>query len=572
MGVLQKLRKILDRGTKIRLFIVLVGIIIGAGLEVLALSIISPLISVLLDPNMVYDNPFIFWVYDFVGFGGTDAFLAFLTFALAGIYIIRGAYLYLFSKIKFRFIARRQAMMSNKMMRKIMGFSYIYHANNNGAVLQRTIIEDIFNMFSLITNLLMMLMELLMMLFILVFLVIVSPIMTLFVVLLAAICVILYLKAFRNAIRVAGQRNRSAHIGMRKTVNQALGGIKEVKVLRRETYFSSIFNRFSDVFVKENTRFQTLNVLPKLVIEAVCFGGAFALVGFFILVGTDITGIVPQLSVFVLAAFRLLPAIGRLVSQYNMVVYNLPSVDAVYRNLFEEETRESNSISTVKPVDGSGVYVRGLSYEYPNATKSVLNDVNLDIPENKSVAFVGPSGAGKTTLADLILGILTPVTGSIFHKGRIAHNNFDEWGQHIGYIPQQIYLLDETILENVAFGIDREKIDEDMVWKALEQAQLVEFVKSLPGGLETVVGDRGIRLSGGQRQRMGIARALYADPSILVLDEATSSLDDDTEKAVMDAIVSLAGKKTMLIIAHRLSTIEHCDIVYRIENGSVNKL
>jgi len=526
----------------------------------------------LLDPDIVYDNSLIFWVYDFMGFGSMGTFLAFLTFSLAGVYIIRGVYLYLFSKIKFRFIARRQVIMSNGMMRKIMGFSYIYHVNHNWAVLQRTIMDDIFNMFHLVTNLLMMLTDLFMMVFILAFLVIVSPIMTLFVVLLAAICIILYLKAFRKVIRIAGERNRDAHIGMRKTVNQALGGIKEVKLLGREEYFSSTFSRFSDVYVRESSRFQTLNVLPKSIIEAVCFGGAFVLMGVFVLMGTDITGIVPQLSVFVLAAFRLLPAISRLVSQYNMVVHNLPSVDAVYRNLFEEEIWESKPISTIAPVDGLGVYVRGLSYQYPNTNKPVLSDVNLDIPENKSVAFVGPSGAGKTTLADLVLGILTPEAGCIFHQGKMAHRNFNEWGRHIGYIPQQIYLLDETILENVAFGIDREKIDEDRVWKALEQAQLVEFVESLPEGLETVVGDRGIRLSGGQRQRIGIARALYNDPSILVLDEATSSLDDDTEKAVMDAIISLAGKKTMIIIAHRLSTIEHCDIVYRIENGSVNKL
>jgi ABC-type bacteriocin/lantibiotic exporter with double-glycine peptidase domain len=199
----------------------------------------------------------------------------------------------------------------------------------------------------------------------------------------------------------------------------------------------------------------------------------------------------------------------------------------------------------------------------------VLEDISLTIPNKKSVAFIGPSGSGKTTLADLILGILTPESGSVFYDGKSIHHNFKQWSRNVGYIPQQVYLLDESILENVAFGIDHPEIDESKVWRALEQAQLADYVRSLPEGLETIVGDRGIRLSGGQRQRVGIARAMYEDPPILVLDEATSSLDSETEKAVMEAVMGFQGNKTMIIVAHRLSTIEHCDIVYKIDEKTI---
>ena len=259
---------------------------------------------------------------------------------------------------------------------------------------------------------------------------------------------------------------------------------------------------------------------------------------------------------------------------YSNVAFYLPSVDAVYKSLFEEADEHAKPLEniTVPAAKGNEIQVCGVTYQYPGMAAPVLEGASFAIPEKSSVAFVGPSGAGKTTLADLILGVLVPAVGGVFFKGRSIHHDFESWSKNVGYIPQQIYLLDESIIENVAFGIDRENIDENKVWRALEQAQLAEFVKSLPQGGETIVGDRGIRLSGGQRQRVGIARALYEDPPILVLDEATSSLDNETEKAVMEAVMGFQGNKTMIIVAHRLSTIERCDVVYRVENGQVAEI
>ena len=572
MQTLAKLRRIFDRDTKIKLIIILVAIIIGALLETLALSIISPFIAILMDNTIIETNPYANMVYNLLGFSRVAPFLALLTFSLAAVYIFRGAYLYVLTKVQFRFLARRQVNLSDQLLRKILGYSYLYHTNKNLAELQRIVNSDAVSLFNMLSNLLLLISDLFMTIFIVIFLLLVSPDITLGVMMIALLFVFVYFKAFRHKIAIFGEKTRVATIAMGKAINQALGGIKEIKLLRREDHFHKAFQKNCDSFVVSTAQFNALNALPKLVIESACFGGAFIIVGAVILGGTDVAGLIPQLSVFVLAAFRILPAISRIVGNLNSILFGYASADAIYKSLFEEDVLTRPLMPLALPAGVRDIIVSDVTFQYPNTPSPVLEDISLVIPEKKSVAFVGASGAGKTTLADIILGIFTPESGGVFYDGKSIHHSPDEWSRCVGYIPQQIYLLDETIRENVAFGINADDIDEAKVWRALEQAQLKEFVQSLPEGLETVIGDRGVRLSGGQRQRIGIARAMYEDPPILVLDEATSSLDNDTEKAVMEALIGFHGSKTMLIVAHRLSTIEHCELVYRIGDKKIERI
>ena len=574
MQILDCFRRIFDRDTKVKLIILLFAIIFGALLETLALSIVAPFISILLDNSIIETNIYIKFVYDMLGFTSANAFLAFLMFILSVLYIFRGYYIFVLTKIQYRFIARRQANLSEKLLQKILDYPYLYHSEKNISEFIRIILSDTANLFTLIISTLLMLSDLFMTIFIIFFLMTVSPQMTFSVILMASVCALIYFALFRKPIHVTGKKFREISIEIGKIVIHTLHGVKEIKALRREDFFRRAFRACNNDSIKYYTKFRMYDTIPKFVIESVCFGGAFIFVGVALLTGTNVAGLIPQLGVFVLAAFRLLPAVARMLNQINQIIYNRASAIAVYKALFKEDQAlvrfdTSQPEAPVIPAGVGDIVVNNVTFRYPNAPEPVLESISLIIPHNQSVALVGPSGAGKTTLADIILGLYSPESGGVFFDGNSIHHGFTEWSKYIGYVPQQIFLIDDTIRNNVAFGISFEKIDDVKVWESLEQAQLADFVRSLPDGLDTPVGDRGVRLSGGQRQRTGIARALYQDPPILIFDEATSSLDGDTEKAVMDAIINFQGNKTMLIVAHRLSTIEHCDIVYQIEGRSV---
>ena len=572
MNILRRINQIFLRKAKIKFILLIFAISFGAALELLALSIISPLISILMKPEMIFEHGIVYQIYNILAFNSVNSFLAFLAISLASVYIFRGLYMYGLNKFQYRLIGHQRVWLSDQILTKIMGKSYIFHANNNIAEMQRIILTDVENFISLITNILLLCSDFFMIIFILLFLFILSFEMTIFVLGISVLCLIVYLKIFRKQTNKAGAQAREKYVGMTKAINQALGGIKEVKMSHREKYFQELFKKNSDHYIVAYQKYNELLILPKLFIETFCFAGAFILVGIMLLAGTDIQNMIPQLSVFVLAAFRLLPAVSRIANYATTISYLQPSADAIHRTLFEEEEKFFDIIPeescTLKSKD---IVVSNIKFQYEKTNNPMFESLSLVIPDKKSVAFTGPSGAGKTTLADIILGILSPQKGSVFYEGKSIHHHFADWAMQVGYIPQQIYLLDESVRENIAFGIPKDKIDENKVWDALEKAQLYDFIKAQPLGLDTIIGDRGIRLSGGQRQRIGIARALYHDPSILILDEATSALDIDTEAAVMDAIQKFQGEKTMIIVAHRLSTIEHCDIIYYIENGKINQ-
>ena len=568
MQSLKKINRIFPKSFKIKFIILIVAIIIGAAIETLTISLVSPLVAILLDNSLIESNRYLRWIYDFLNFTKIESFLALLAFSLASLYILRSLYTYVLTKVKVRFLGKNRIILSQRLLNKTIEQPFIFHANRNIAELQQIFQGDVSHLFSVIMNVCNFLADTLMATFILAFLFTESPLISSLVLTVAAVCLSVYFLFFRGKVKEAGVVNRKMSIAMTKSVQQALGGIKEVKVSHSEKHFEKVFKKNAERFVRYQRRYQLLSITPRLFIEAFCYGAAFFGLGFMFFVGSDVEAMLPLLSVFVFAAFRILPAITRIADQANSILYHKPALDAVYRSLFEFQTEHQyvNSLGLKPGRISRDIEIARVTFKYPLATENVLEDISLNIPENSSVAFIGPTGAGKTTLADIILGILAPQSGAVFYEGMNIHENPGEWSRHVGYIPQQIYILDENIRQNVAFGIELNKIDDERVWHSLELAQIKDFVMALPEKLDAFVGDRGIRLSGGQRQRIGIARALYRDPSILILDEATSSLDVETEKAVMEAISTFQGNKTLIIIAHRLSTIAHCDIVYRVED------
>ena len=321
--------------------------------------------------------------------------------------------------------------------------------------------------------------------------------------------------------------------------------------------------------------YAVMNNIPRLLIETVFIVGVLTFIIIYMKGGGNVASMVSTLAAFGVAAMRVLPSVNRINTYITEISYNQPSLDFVYQNLQEGMKTDAmlaqrRAYSQKEKLElKDKIELNHISFHYPDSDKNIFTDAHMEVPKGKSVGIMGTSGAGKSTIVDILLGLLHAQEGEITCDGVDIFKNYESWLAQIGYIPQSIYLIDESIRDNIAFGIDADKIDEKRIWEVLEEAQLKEFVEELPNGLDTTIGDRGVRLSGGQRQRIGIARALYHDPEILVFDEATSALDNDTEAAVMDAVNSFHGKKTMIIIAHRLNTIEKCDIIYKVEEGKL---
>ena len=325
--------------------------------------------------------------------------------------------------------------------------------------------------------------------------------------------------------------------------------------------------------------YAVFNNLPRLLIETIFMAAMLLFIMLYMLRGGNIGILIPQLSAFAVAAMRVMPGTNRINTYLSEIAYAQPCLDYLYENLTSNMKADVNGsvtglteaaqpeLQSTKLQDK--IVLDHITYAYPNTEKNIFTDAHMEVKKGQSVGIMGPSGAGKSTIVDILLGLLHVQEGSITCDGVNIFDNYGDWLSKIGYIPQSIYLIDESIRDNIAFGIDADRIDDKRIWDVLEEAQLKEFVKELPEGLDTTIGDRGVRISGGQRQRLGIARALYHDPEILVFDEATSALDSDTEKAVMDAINSFHGRKTMVIIAHRLNTIAKCDVIYKVDGEKI---
>jgi len=450
---------------------------------------------------------------------------------------------------------------------------YLYHTSTNVSVLQRNIASDVNFFFDVILNILSFTNEATVCVVLVVYLAIVDVTSTLCMAGLMLGFLAAFVLFFRRYSVKLGARTRAAAAEQGKWLLQSFAGIKEIKVMNKEDYFVRNYDIQSFNYSEIRRKQSFATIIPKPVMESVCICGLLTIMSVRIYMGEDMAAFVPILSVFAIAAFRMLPSINRLSGCYSAIMYGKPALESVYKDVKEMnaskvvriEAEEDSYEYDIK----TGISVNNLTFKYPQGDTEVIKEASFVIPKLKSTAFVGPSGAGKSTMADLLLGVLTPEAGSIEVDGVDIKEHMQAWHRKIGYIPQVIYLMDDSIRANVAFGIPSEEIDDERVWKALKEAQLDEFVREQPDGLDSQVGDRGVRISGGQRQRIGIARALYTNPEVLVLDEATSALDNETETAVMEAIDALHGSRTMIIIAHRLTTIRNCDTIYEIKEGKV---
>lgn len=569
--MINKLGFIFSSREKRRLALLLAVIIVGSFLELMGVTIFMPFIEIIMDENAIQNSQLLSMLYDFFEFGSREAFLASIAGCIIFIYIFKNVFIALEKNAIYKFSYNIQRRISTKLLSAYMSEPYTFHLNKNVAVLQRSMQEDTDLFAKGIIHAMEAMAEVVVCIAIGCYLFVVSRSITVIIIGLLIICLAMFMYISKKYSSAIGRQSQMYKGNIYKWMNQAIGGIKEIKVLNREDYFIERYDAYFAKYVRGLRINRLIGVLPKYVIETVCMTGLILAVIFKLFWGqNDMETFIPQLAVFAVAAFRLLPSVGKINEHMSATLYSAPSLDLIYHDLKEVEELPPSQQNEVENWKFQGTLkVRNVSYHYPDAEENVIEKASFQIEKGSSIAFVGASGAGKTTMVDIILGLLVPQMGKITADGMDIERNISLWQKEIGYIPQTIYLSDDTIRNNIAFGIPEDKIDEEAVQNALHKAQLFDFVDSLPNGLDTVVGDRGVRLSGGQRQRIGIARALYHDPEILILDEATSALDNETETSVMEAIDSLKGLKTMIIIAHRLTTIRNVDVIYEVADGKV---
>lgn len=558
---------------KMKFVLLLVAAVIGSFLELLGVSLFSPFIEILMDTSMIQTQPYLAYFYKLFELNDEMEFVILLAFFIMIVYVVKNVYLAIEKNAIYDFSFKLQKKISVRLLNSYMKKPYTFHLNKNIAVLQRSLQDDTDHFAKGVIHILELFVEITICIVLGIYLFIVSKSITVIVVGLLVICVGIFTMISKKFSKSIGKESQEYKGKIYQWMNQALGGVKEIKILNREKYFVEQYESCFDKYIRGMSLNRLIGVMPKYVVETVCMVGLLLAIVFKILYGQkEITEYISQLAVLAVASMKLMPAVGKINEHVSCILYAAPSFELLYQDLktIEDDIEEKNEKDETWKFENK-IFVKNVKYHYPDSEENVIDDANFEIEKGQAVAFIGASGAGKTTMVDIILGLLQPQFGKIKADDLNINKYKRTWQQEIGYIPQVIYLSDDTIRNNIAFGIPESEIEEEAVIEALRKAQLLDFVENLPEGLETFVGDRGVRLSGGQRQRIGIARALYHDPEVLVLDEATSALDSETEAAVMQSIEELKGTKTMIIIAHRLSTIENCDVVYEVGNGSVTR-
>ena len=535
-----------------------------------------PIVDVAMNPEGIDDKWYLVKLKNLMGFTDASQMLVFLAILLIIVYIVKNIYITVMYHLQYKLVFENQKRLAVKMLDCYMHQNYLFHVSKNVAELQRNVTADVNGFFTAVLNALQLVAESSVCICLIVYLMTVDFATTMMVAVLIIIAGSLFAGIYRKVLVRKGQRNREVNVQVTKWILQAFSGIKEIKVSNKENFFIKNYADNYDQFAVLQRQQSMLKFFPRPLMESLCICGLLLTVIVKVELGnTDIRQFVPILSAFAVAAFRMLPSFNRITGLIGGIMFDLPSLDAVYQDLIEIEElmrrrRKEETISGQVELR-EAVKMEDISFHYPETDKLILDHASLSVKKNQSVALIGASGAGKTTVVDIILGLLEPQGGSVTVDGTDIRREMSSWHQSIGYIPQTIYLMDDTIRANIAFGIPADDIDDGMIEQAMREAQLEQFVHSLPDGADTVIGDRGVKLSGGQRQRIGIARALYGNPQVLILDEATSALDNETEKEVMEAIDSLHGKRTMIVIAHRLSTIRNCDEIYEVADGVIHR-
>ena len=555
---------ILTKVERRRTALILLLMLVGSVLETFSLGLVVPVVGLLVKPNYVQNFPAI---DNFLGHPSEVKFAVIAMTSLVVVYFLKSAFLVWSSWIQSGFSLGITARVGRELFENYLHQPYPFHLQRNSSVLIRNSQGSSALMGGVFDPMLSIMTDSLVTLGLFSLLIKLEPIGSLTTLAVFGLSAYLFRRFTSARIKKWGIAQNNYRRMIIQHLQQGLGGVKDVKILGREEYFTS---EYSDQLLGSAAvvrRYNVSQMMPRTGLEILTITGLAVLVSTMVVSGKDLSSVLPVLGLFGAAAFRLVPAVSRMVIMVQTIAINRPIVNELFHDL---SLRTSHSPKR-QSHDGFAqvLEVSELSFKYETAPTNALSNVSLRVKRGEAVGLVGPSGSGKSTLVDVLLGLMAPASGAVLVDGVNVQDRIRWWQDQIGYVPQSIFLTDDTLRRNVAFGLPKSEIDDAAVDAAIRAAQLEEFVNSLPLGLETVVGERGVRLSGGQRQRIGIARALYHNPDVLVLDEATSSLDTETEHGVMQAVQALQGEKTVIIVAHRLSTVEYCDRLYRLESSRI---
>jgi len=562
--IFQQVWRILSRQERRGLGWIFVLMIVGSVLETLSLGLVVPVVGLLTRPNYIQNFP---RINELLGYPTEHQFVIGMMFALVVVYIAKSFFLIWSAWVQRGYSASVTTRIGRQLFRSYLYQPYAFHLQRNSAVLIRNSQNSGLVMTGIIDPILVISSDILVTAGLLVLLIKLEPIGSIATISIFGLTSWIFRKFTNSRIKTWGEIQNFHKRMLLQHLQQGFGGVKDVKILGTEEYFAS---QYGENLLKNSEvvrRFSIAQTLPRFGLEILTIIGLAVLVSTMVLLDSELPEILPVLGLFGAAAFRLLPAVNRLISNFQIINVSRPQVNEVFEDLdLPDQLNHKNSDRSTLT---SAISIVDISFSYAESLKNVVSGVSVKIGRGEAVGLIGSSGSGKSTLVDILLGLLEPNSGKVLVDGSDIHDDLRGWQDQIGYVPQSIFLTDDTLRRNVAFGLPKDKIDDDAVRSAIRSAQLEEFVASLPDGMETVVGERGVRLSGGQRQRIGIARALYNNPDVLVLDEATSSLDTETEHGVMQAVQALQGDKTVIIVAHRLSTVEYCDRLYRLENAQI---
>ena len=569
INLLKKINFLITKRQKKDLIIIILMLFIGMILEVFGLGVLLPALSILLDPEMVDKTPLILYLKEFFPNYSYNNFVFLFLGTIVLVYLFKSIFLVLLSYKQNLFLSNIIAYISNNLFSIYLRQPYSFHLNRNASELVKNIQIEIDYLKGFLMSLITILIEGGFIISILTFLILIEPIGAVSIGIFYGLLSIIFLRFTRQRLKIWGKRREEIDNKAAKIVLEGLGGIKDLLILGKAPFFIANFSKQNHFKAKLTANYATVSQIPRFYLEFISILGLVSFIVLLLIQGEDAKSLITVLGVFVAATFRMIPSLNRIIGANQTLKFFTPSVDTVYNEMVS--SNKKNELSNEDFNFSSEIKFSNVSFGFIESN-IILKELNIEILKGKTIGIIGESGSGKSTFVDLLIGLLNPTTGEILIDENKDFYSKQSWRNKIGYVSQSIYLLDDTIENNIALGIPEISIDKVRINELLKNLKLEAFIKKLRLGINTNVGENGVQLSGGQRQRIGIARALYHNPDLLVLDEATSALDTETEKEVMSTIFSMKGKKTIIIIAHRLSTLDIADQIYKIENNKILKV